>query len=237
LALALVAVILVAGVAVYLTVVPSGISSTTRASSSNSASGPSLVVVISPSTPLVAPGQTQNYSSIEVETIASAPNGTLTLSASAPAGISLVLNETSVSLASGLQSIPFRLKAATSVLPGNYQVSVEIHSGADLAANQNFTVEVVPVLVIIQDLTFHPQNITVSKGTAVTWINLDSNIGCCDPGNHDVVFVTGANASSPVLKRLDTWSYQFGAAGGRGVLLLDPSIHESPGHGHRMTAS
>jgi len=123
----------------------------------------------------------------------------------------MVLNETSVSLANDPQSIPFMLKADAAVSPGEYKVSVKTSSARVPAQNQTFTIKVVPVLVIIQGLAFHPQNITISKGTAVTWINLDSNLGCCDPGNHNVVFLSGANASSPILKRLDTWSYKFDA--------------------------
>jgi plastocyanin len=103
------------------------------------------------------------------------------------------------------------LKADPSVSPGEYKVSVETSSASVPALKQTFTIEVVPVLVIIQGLAFHPQNITVPKGTAVWWINLDSNLGCCDPGNHNVVFLSGANASSPIMKRLDTWSYKFDA--------------------------
>ena len=89
-------------------------------------------------------------------------------------------------------------------------MTVETFSSTVAAKNQTFTIGVVPMLVIMQNLAFHPQNITVAKGTAVTWLNLDSTIGCCDPGNHDVSFTSGANATSPILTRYENWTYTFG---------------------------
>ncbi len=169
---------------------------------------------ISPAMPLVAPGQTQNYSLIQLSSLAGAViQETLSMRASAPTGISIVLNKTSVSLADNPQSVEFQVKADPGVSPGNYRVAISVSSPSIRPLNQTFNVEVVPVLVIIQGLAFHPQNITVSRGTPISWINLDSNIGCCDPGSHNVVFLSGADGSSPTLKRLDSWSYTFGAAG------------------------
>jgi plastocyanin len=206
------ALVAVVGIAIYETSAPSPPTTTSLPSSQTSSSGASLIIKMSPDVPLVAPGQTQNYSSIQISSQTGARlNGSLVVRAITPRGISMVLNETSVSLANGPQSIPFRLRADPSVSPGEYKVSVETSSASVLALKQTFTIEVVPVLVIIQGLAFHPQNITIPKGTAVWWINLDSNLGCCDPGNHNVVFLSGANASSPIMKRLDEWSYKFDA--------------------------
>jgi plastocyanin len=212
LAFALMALVGVAGIAIYETSAPSPPSTASPSSSQRSSSGASLIIKMSPAVPLVAPGQTQNYTSIEISSQMGARlNGSLVVRAITPSGISMVLNETSVSLANDPQSIPFRLKADLGTLPGEYKASIETSSANVPALNQTFTIEVVPVLVIIQGLAFHPQNITISKGTSVSWINLDSNLGCCDPGNHNVVSLSGANASSPILKRLDTWSYKFDA--------------------------
>jgi plastocyanin len=212
LAFALIALVVVAAIAIYEASAPSPPTTTSLRSSQTSGSGASLLIKMSPNLPLVAPGQTQNYTSIQISSQTGGRlNGTLALRAVTPRGISMVLNETSVSLANGPQSIPFRLKAEPGISPGEYKVFVETSSAGVPALNQTFTVEVVPVLVVIQGLAFHPQNITVTKGAAVWWINLDSNLGCCDPGNHNVVFLSGANASSSTLKRLDTWSYKFDA--------------------------
>jgi plastocyanin len=213
LSLALVVVVGVAGIAIYETSIPSTPTATSQHSSESSSSSVPIAVKMSPDVPLIAPGQTQNYSSIEVSTMAGATvNGTLSVRAFPPRGISIVLNETSVSLANDPQSIPFRLKVDPGISPGEYKVQVEAGSASIPALNQTFAIEVVPVLVVIQGLAFHPQNITVPKGTSIWWINLDSNLGCCDPGNHNVVFLSGSNASSMILKRLDTWSYTFDAA-------------------------
>jgi plastocyanin len=76
-------------------------------------------------------------------------------------------------------------------------------------------VDVVQELVIMQDLAFHPQNVTVPVWTTVTWVNLDTNIGCCDPGLHDVSFLPGPNANltSPILHRYVSWSFAFKSPG------------------------
>ena len=162
---------------------------------------------------LVSLGPTQNYSLVEVSVAGSGLAGTLNLEAFPPSGLSLVFNQTSVPLSGGTQSIPVMLKAAAGLSPGNYSVTIETRSSAVAAANQTFTVQVVPMLVIMQDFAFHPQNITVTKGTRVTWLNLDSNIGCCDPGEHDVSFSSGANETSPLLSTFESWSYTFGSDG------------------------
>ncbi len=211
LAFALTAMVGVAGVAVYEASIPALPTPTTQRTSEQSTSG-AFALAMSPDLPLVAPGQTQNYTSIEISSAAGARlNGTLVIKAFAPRGIYILQNSTTVSLANDPQSMPFKLKADPGATPGKYQVVIEADTSTIGAVNQTFTVEVVPALVVIQGLAFHPQNITIPKGTSVSWINLDSNLGCCDPGNHNVVFVSGLNASSPILKRLDTWSYRFDA--------------------------
>jgi plastocyanin len=216
---AMTVVVAVAGVAAYDAFGPSGQSTTAAVSSavtsSTSSGAPPEVTMVPPPPlmPLISPGQTQNYSGVVLQPAEASPDVSLTLKAIAPAGLSFVLNQTSVLLSGISQTIPVVLKADPSLSPGNYEVTVEVTSGAFPAENKTFTVGVVAELVIIQSVAYHPQNITVSKGTAVTWINLDSTIGCCDPGNHDVGFLSGANATSPILKRYESWSYTFGEDG------------------------
>jgi plastocyanin len=213
-AIALIAVVAAAGTAVYLTSLPSPSSTTISTSSATSSANPSLAITLVPNVPLIAPGQTQNYTSIEVSSNdGSRLTGTVEVKAIAPSGLSMILNGSSIAVANNPQSIALKLKADLATQPGMYRVIVEASSAGVVSSNKTFTVEVVPALVIIQGLAFHPQNITVSRSTPVYWINLDSNIGCCDPGNHNVVFLSGANASSPILKRFDRWTYTFAAAG------------------------
>jgi len=215
LAAALVGVVAVAGIAAYFVSAPSTPSTTKVVSSTSSsfAAPLSVTVTVVPPSPLISPGETQNYTLIQVSSAGSASGGTLNVTVFPPKGLSLVLNQTTVPLSNGTQSIPTVLKADPGLSPGNYSMTVETGSSTTPERNQTFRVQVVPMLVTIQDLAFHPQNITLARGTRVTWLNLDSTIGCCDPGNHDVSFTSGANATSPILKRYDTWSYALSADG------------------------
>lgn len=209
---ALVVVIVVAGVAVYAVTAPSHQSTTSSSRISSTSTTPvGLNLTMVPPSPLVSPGETQNYSLLQVSTSGS-PSGNASLTAVAPSGISVVLNQTSVPLSQVPQPIPVIIKASPGVAAGNYSLTIEARWGTQ-AANQTFKIDVVQMLVIMQDVAFHPQNATVARGTVVTWLNLDSTIGCCDPGYHDVSFLTGANATSPILKRYETWSYTFGTDG------------------------
>lgn len=216
LAAALVAVVAIAGVAAYVTLMPSGHTASTRTSSTSSTSTPAplaVTVTTVPSSPLISPGETQNYSSILVSAAGAGANGTLTMRAFSPSGLSLVLNQTSVPLSDAAQSIPFVMKASPGISPGNYTVTIETSSGGATASNATFKVQVVQMLVIMKDLAFHPANITVGRGTPVTWLNLDSTVGCCDPGYHTVSLLSGANSTSPILKLFNSWSITFGADG------------------------
>src|SRR5208282_4863369 len=172
LATALVAVVAIAGLGAYVAFAPSGPATTTRTSSttstsSTSSTAASVTVALAPPSPMVSPGETQNYSLVEVSVAGSGTGGTLNLEAFPPSGLSLVFNQTSVPLSGGTQSVPVMLKAAAGLSPGNYSVIIETTSSAAAATNHTFTVQVVPMLVIMQDFAFHPQNITVTSGTRV----------------------------------------------------------------------
>jgi plastocyanin len=216
LAAALVAVVAVAGVAAYLASTPSAPSTSTRITSTTSTFAAPLNVTMTavPFSLLISPGQTQNYSFVQVSAAGSGLGGTLTVSAFPPSGLSMVLNQTSVPFSDGIQSIPVVLKADLGLSPGNYSVTLEVSSSTGHARNQTVEVHVMPMLVTMQDLAFHPANITVAKGTRVTAEPMiDSTIGCCDPGNHDVSFTSGGNATFPILSRFESWSYTFGTDG------------------------
>jgi plastocyanin len=57
-----------------------------------------------------------------------------------------------------------------------------------------------------------PQSLNAPKGTAVYWMNLDSEIGFCDPGFHDVD-ISAINVESPVLSTHETWDHPLDDAG------------------------
>jgi len=175
----------------------------------------SLVISVVPDPVLMAPGQTQTYPSLEFQWLGPTLSGPVALSAMGPAGLSPTLAEASISSAnqgSAPTLVPLTLASSSSLRPGLYNITVKAVAG-HLSENQTFEVRVVAYLVMVQGVKFSPANLTVPTSTTVYWLNLDSNIGCCDPGYHNVVFKSGTSASSPTLKRIDSWSYQFNAAG------------------------
>jgi plastocyanin len=206
---ALVAVVGVAAVSVYLVAGGAG-----KAGPGSLASLVSLS--IQPNPMLIAPGQVQAYPTLVVEQSGSVPNGPILLSAAGPRGLSIALSQASVSTASAQggapASVTLTLNSSSSILPAMYNITIKAAAG-QLSEDQTFPVDVVPALVVMHQVAFVPQNLTVPRGTTVTWLNLDSNIGCCDPGYHNVVFKSGTSAYSPTLKRLQSWSYQFNTVG------------------------
>jgi plastocyanin len=192
---------------------PGAPSTTTSSASTSVGKAASILVAPAPSTVLVSPGETQTYASIMLRSAGSGPTGTISLKAFTPSGLSVDLNQSAVTLAGASVQVPFVLHASDGLPIGNYSVTVETSSTFLRPQNTTFTVGVVSELVVELDAAFNPSNLTVDRGTRVTWINLDGMIGCCDPGNHDVSFTSGANVTSPIMQRYATWSYQFGADG------------------------
>ncbi len=168
-------------------------------------------VTISPANPLIAPGQTQNYTVLTLSEPASKAPVAATLSAFTPQGLSFDISQ-SYGAPQVTTLVPVVIHASLSLAAGPYQVTVRVQEGAAVR-NQTFTVTVVPALVVMEHLAFVPQFLNVTKGTTVYWMNLDSTIGCCDPGYHDVAFRAGMNMTSPILERLDTWSFTFDTPG------------------------
>jgi plastocyanin len=165
------------------------------------------VMTIAPAIPLIAPGQTQNYTVLTLSQPASGSTLTTILTAYSTQGLSFEISQTQVP-AQATAIIPVAIRTSASLAPGKYEVTVEEKVGSSVR-NQTFAVNVVPALVVMEHLTFVPQHLTVPKGTTVYWLNLDSMIGCCDPGIHNAVFTAGMSVRSPNLGTHDTWSFQF----------------------------
>jgi plastocyanin len=73
--------------------------------------------------------------------------------------------------------------------------------------NQNSSQPTATDSVIIKDLAFSPQNITVKKGTKVTWTNQDST-------SHTVTETDGKNGpSSSTLSNGQSYSFTFNETG------------------------
>ncbi len=169
------------------------------------------VVTIAPAVPLIAPGQTQNYTVLTLTQLVSGSTLPTTLTAFSPGGLSFEISQTYVPM-QATTLIPVVMHTSTTIAPGKYRVTVEEKQGSAVR-NQTFTITVVPALVVMEHLTFVPHTVNVAEGTTVYWMNLDSMIGCCDPGIHNVYFTSGMNIASPDLGTHDTWSFQFENAG------------------------
>ncbi|HUI01404.1 MAG TPA: plastocyanin/azurin family copper-binding protein [Nitrososphaerales archaeon] len=166
---------------------------------------------LSPAVPMVAPGQIQNYSTLTLRVPPRSAAAT-TLSAVSPEGLDFQVPATPIPPGQNA-TVPVFISASPAIAAGTYEVSVVETQGTS-TRNQTFEVKVVPALVVMQAVAFHPPVLNVTTGTTVYWINLDSTIGCCDPGYHDVSLQGGGmNVTSPILRRLDTWSYTFQAQG------------------------
>jgi plastocyanin len=186
-----------------------------NSASSQSGGGGALTNVtltLNPASPLIGLGQTQNYSLLTVNATGLGTAARIGLTAFAPEGMSFELSQTYVSSQQSVTSIPVVIRASPTLSPGPHSVTVEERMGST-ARNQTFTIDVVPALVVMERLSFVPQILNVTEGTTVYWLNLDSTIGCCDPGYHNAVFGSGLNSSSPVLKRLGAWNFTFETPG------------------------
>lgn len=171
-----------------------------------------------PTNLLIAPGLTESYATLEFEPLSEAANVSLQLSAVGTQGLQLSLSRSSINYnPNATTSLAFNFSASSSLEPGNYTATFSARSGS-VNVTQDFTIQVVQALVVMDHESFIPNNITVPVNTTIVWMNIDTEIGCCDPGYHTVTFgepnVTQIQGmSSAVLHRFDTWSFQFRAAG------------------------
>jgi len=165
------------------------------------------VMTLAPTVTLIAPGQTQNYSVLTLTFSSSKLAVPTTLAAVAPEGLSFQISNTYVA-SQETSNIPIVVHASSTLAPGTYKVTVKETEGSSVR-DQTFTITVVPALVVMEHLTFVPHTLNVAKGTTVYWMNLDSMIGCCDPGIHNVDFTASISALSPNLGTYGVWSFQF----------------------------
>lgn len=73
----------------------------------------------------------------------------------------------------------------------------------------NYSATKSPIVHIV-NYAFYPANLTVAKGTTVTWVNTDSVVHTVDSGTHDSP--TGLFDSGP-LQRMQSFSYTFDSPG------------------------
>ncbi len=139
----------------------------------------------------------------------------VTLTTTEASGISVVFGNNPVNLLLGTQSsVYMTLVVSANVAPGSYTVNVSGVSGS-VSESASFRINVVQYLVIAENNSFNPSNLTVKAGSAVYWINLDTP-GGGDQEVHDVVFKTGNIPTSPDLQpspTYGTFSYTFTTPG------------------------
>ena len=73
----------------------------------------------------------------------------------------------------------------------------------------NYSSSKSPVVSIV-NYAFYPANLTVAKGTTITWVNMDSVVHTAESGTHESP--TGLFDSGP-LQRMQSFSYTFDTPG------------------------
>ncbi len=124
----------------------------------------SVTVSAIPPSPLISPGQVQNYSLIEVAAVGQQVGAVVTLKAFSPGGVTFVMNQSSVTVSASPQRIPVVITAKSGITVGNYSVVIEVSGQGIAPSNQSLRVEVVPMLVLMKYPSFYPRNVTVAKG-------------------------------------------------------------------------
>jgi plastocyanin len=118
-----------------------------------------------------------------------------------------------LTIGSPTPTVLFALAADQTVAPGDYNVKVAGTSGS-LTENLSFTVTVAKYLVIAQGNSFSPSTLTVTTGSTVYWLNLDSP-GGQDPEVHNVIITSLNFHSSDISPVPNSGSvkYTFSTAG------------------------
>jgi plastocyanin len=192
---------------------PPGTTTTSGSTNASTLAGRPLEFIFStsPDTVLLAPGLSENYVTLALIPLPSqsaAPDETISLSGSAPSGLSIAFATNTVRLGSGSRPhVAFTLAVGRATMPGNYTIGLQGKVGS-LTENSTLTVRVVQNLVFMINNAFVPSNITIRPGSTVYWMSLDPPPGAY-PGGHTVTFTTGTSAQSPTLQQYDWYSHQF----------------------------
>lgn len=166
-------------------------------------------MLLQPGIPYVASDIQGNF------TIVMFPGGsitnTLSLSSNSPSELAVRLKPTQVSTGGGEIIVEAFITVSKNTQPGRYNFTL-IAGGGLRTFMQTFNVEVVPYIVYTVGTAYFPANLTVPKGSTVTWMRLNGAIDQYDPGEHDINFLSGL-AHSPTLSQYQTWSFTFNQAG------------------------
>ena len=197
------------------TTTSSGTTSVTTSSASNPTGSSSGTLSMNVKQPLiVAPGvnMTATLKFAAIGTV----SGSYALSASSlPKGVTMTFKPSSLNLPGDLQNaVTLTISAASGATLGNSTVSVQATAGSSVFTQQ-FSLQSVQALVLIQGNAFTPNSLTIAAGTRVYWLNLDaSGGGDVNAVAHDVTALDGSFSSGTSnLQQYSTYSFTFAKAG------------------------
>jgi plastocyanin len=162
----------------------------------------------------VAVGSTAGYGSLTLSPLPAASSGsqTVTLTSTAPTGLTVTFSSDTVKLTTDAKSnVKMTITSSQSMTPGDYKVKIGGTYGTN-SKTADITVRVVQYLVLQQGNNFSPGSLSVKQGSIVYWINMDTP-GGGDAEIHNVIFSAGSSAHGPDMALFDTYSFTFTATG------------------------
>jgi len=105
-------------------------------------------------------------------------------------------------------AVILEIKSLNTTLPGSYSITLSASNGEYHYA-KNVLIKVIKYLIVTVGTSFLPQNLTVAKGSTVTWLRLNGILSPSDDGSHDVDFSSGISLISPTLNQYESWNFTF----------------------------
>ncbi|MDA4117347.1 MAG: hypothetical protein OK455_03280 [Thaumarchaeota archaeon] len=143
-------------------------------------------------------------------------SGAYSLSAtSLPKGVTVSFQPSTVNFPGQLSgAVTLTLSASNGAAVSNSTISVQATSGSSVYTQQ-FSLQSVQALVLIQGNAFVPNSLSVAAGTKVYWLNLDSSAaGDVAAVTHDVTALDGSFSSGTgSLQQYSIYGHTFATAG------------------------
>lgn len=134
--------------------------------------------------------------------------GTLSITVSAPAGLTFNLTPSTVTTYSSGASVDLEVASSANMLPATYQATIHVKAPTKVF-NSTFDFVVLPNVVEIVPLNGPAHiNLTVKAGSTVTWFNLDPGNDDGGTGVHNVTFQS-IGVSSGLIGTYDVWKHTF----------------------------
>jgi hypothetical protein len=138
-------------------------------------------------------------------------SGNFSLSGLTPQGISAEFLPTVVSGETPMAVI-LEIKSLNTTLPGSYSITLSASDG-EYHYTENVLIIVIRYLIVNVGTSFLPQNLTVVKGSTVTWLRLNGILSPSDDESHDVDFSSSPSLISPTLNQYESWNFIFTESG------------------------